>query len=567
MHFSYNLQRCSATADDPTNPGTLLAAVTDQATIRLIGAPETSPAGRGTCTLETIVGLYPETRYKVTCSGWSAPFNVEKALPLTYSLKALQLKDKVLVAPSTTAEMITADVPLGTHTLVATICSPNECGCSEFALPPVVVKAIFNVKVQVEVFPPPGTSESVCYKQTYVARCLSSAIGYPNYQNLAIQRWSAPNGEPILANLNTSPYFNASSKVNDSLTFTPELRPAFEYNKIYKLKCYATAPDPEDPSVELPSVADEATVQLIGPPASQNPGTCAISPTEGTFIATTFTVSCPGWTPPFNLGKALPLTYSLSPSEILVRPQLNSVMTVPPIQVGEHTVTAVICSNNTCGCSEVPMKVTIKQPDDPCTTYSSTMAVISAQFAAGTITEQRKTIMEAEAIEALSRHYVGLGQPPCLNTLIDNACSAGSAAQRLQNLAKNTGDIGKAFPELEAMLKAINTLANVSSSFVNSTLFEKLTRCKPEFDPCDFLNLDLSVYLEQTTQELSAAIASPDWVGTAGTGLTGQAEASSSPLANLLNTLIKGPQGRLAKCAYSSRHDLAIACSNTGLRH
>eukprot|EP00741_Cyanophora_paradoxa_P014119 tig00000180_g13625.t1 len=404
--------------------------------------------------------------------------------------------------------------------------------------------------VRVEISPPPGAADGVCVNQTIVARCTSSATNYDAYPTVAVQTWSAPNGESVLADL--SPYFKAVSKVDDSLIFTRESRPALEYNKEYVIRCSATAADPNHPGTTLPAVSDQATIRIIGPPASVDPGTCTVSPTQGTFMSTSFTVTCSNWKPPFNAATALPLSYSLKLKEaVLVKPGESNVMTPAYVfPVGTHELTATICSNNACGCSDVPLTITVVDPPVACATYDATMASISERFAAGTITEKEKTILEGDAIAALSEFFRGKGPPPCLDKLITDACSASSAADRLKNLASSTGDIATAYPELAATLAAITKLASVSSSFLNSTLLQKLTSCKPAFDPCDFLELDLSVYLEQTTEELSAAIASPDWVGTAGTGLTGQTESSSSPLANLLNTLIKAPQGALAKYGF-----------------
>eukprot|EP00741_Cyanophora_paradoxa_P019003 tig00021108_g18346.t1 len=373
----------------------------------------------------SLKGTYLETAFTVTCSNWKPPFNLAKALPLSYSLKS---GSKVLV-PAGASNVMTPspDVfSLGKQNLTASICASNGCGCSDVPLN-IIVHPKLTVKLEVTVSPPPGTSETLCYKQTVVARCTSSASPYDAYPTLAVQTWSAPNGEPILADLKNSPYFKAVSRVDESLTFTPELRPAFEINKEYNITW--TAPNGE------PFLAD----------LNKSPYFSSVSRVNDTLV--------------------------FAPD---LRPAFEYLVVVDPEAISS---------------------------------FNNFVDSLKELYNSGQISDSEMISSTADAVAAF--------------------------ADQLQGV---TG-----------ILDAITALSAVSSSFLNSTLMLKLSNCKPEFDPCDFVDLDLGVYLEQTTKELSAAISSPDWVGTAATGLTGQTEASDSPLANLLNTLIKAPQGRLAK--------------------
>eukprot|EP00741_Cyanophora_paradoxa_P007725 tig00000131_g7474.t1 len=374
-------------------------------------------------------------------------------------------------------------------------------------------------------------------------RCRSSVASDPNFPNVAVQGWVAPNNEPELASLLT--YLNnGTTKAENTLNFTPDKRPALVLNKEYILRCYASYPGAPPGEV----VFDEIRVRLLGPPEG---GKCTIAPPEGWLLEDTFTVTCSDWIPGSKEPSGNPLSYSLrivTPEgrTILVPNQPETTMPDLVLPVGNPVNLIATVTDANGGWTDVPLTAIVKARDDPCAAYKARKAKLDAELSSGKLSRLAYDKRILQAATATSRQLqstlTASGKPllkNCTNMLIDDTCASTPSA--------------KTTPDKILGITTVSAVGRLAAGVLtNETEIMRVYACAPEVDPCEIPD-DIAAEKDTAMAEaLGAAISSDEWSPDVKLMTKNEVQTtngkSESGMASLLENLIKGPATRAAEC-------------------
>eukprot|EP00741_Cyanophora_paradoxa_P014753 tig00020824_g14231.t1 len=162
-------------------------------------------------------------------------------------------------------------------------------------------------------------------------RCQAHQTGNANSDRDMVFAWSAPNGEPELANISTL----ASRSIQDSnsvstLSLTEKSGIELKADRIYIIRCSA--------------YTQAGGIAFAGP----KPGDCSVDPLAGIALETPFVVTCSGWTTSYSseatLRYQLKMVSSGGELVTITQPQPPAVMrtTLPANEGGTGNLTLVI---------------------------------------------------------------------------------------------------------------------------------------------------------------------------------------------------------------------------------